>query len=94
MPCLFSNIIFNVVGTQDILIGQWSSWGDCFPGCNGTQTRKRECLFGDCKGPFMESRACNVTHGNISIISVKVTIFNSCKSETVSACLHDKSTNI
>ena len=49
---------FISVGTN-MLIGQWSVWGDCSPGCNGTRLRRRECLFGDCIGPFVLSQACN-----------------------------------
>ena len=40
-------------------MGQWSTWGACSPLCNGNKMRKRECLFGDCEGPFMETQTCN-----------------------------------
>ena len=40
-------------------MGQWSTWGACSPLCNGNKMRRRECLFGDCEGPFMETQTCN-----------------------------------
>ena len=50
--------MFSSMSESGAVYGSWTSWSVCSNSCGGSQTRSRECWYGDCRGPYIDTHRC------------------------------------